>query len=65
MTSEALRTSVAWPIGTEELTSLSIHFGTNPSGHTFGQVTPDFKEKYMRPLVFFAKGVHCEAQLLA
>ncbi|KAH9846691.1 hypothetical protein C2E23DRAFT_890672 [Lenzites betulinus] len=41
-----------------EITSFACHFGTTPTGHTFDQVVPNFKDQFIRPMVHFAKGVY-------
>lgn len=38
-------------------TRISVHFGQNQSGHTLPQVMPDFREKFVKPVIQFAKGV--------
>ncbi|TFK77868.1 hypothetical protein K466DRAFT_571206, partial [Polyporus arcularius HHB13444] len=40
-----------------EIRSYAVHFGQNQSGHTLPQVMPDFREKFVKPLIQFAKGV--------
>ncbi|KAL1948713.1 hypothetical protein VTO73DRAFT_10519 [Trametes versicolor] len=40
-----------------DITSFACHFGTTDAGHTFEQVSLNFKDQYVRPMVHFAKGV--------
>ncbi|TFK79901.1 hypothetical protein K466DRAFT_605774 [Polyporus arcularius HHB13444] len=40
-----------------EIRSYAVHFGQNQSGHTLPEVMPDFREKYIKPMINFAKGV--------
>ncbi|KAI0695071.1 hypothetical protein C8T65DRAFT_698838 [Cerioporus squamosus] len=38
--------------------SFSVHFGVNQSGHSLPQVTQDYRDRYITPMVRFAKGVY-------
>ncbi|RPD55280.1 hypothetical protein L227DRAFT_637721 [Lentinus tigrinus ALCF2SS1-6] len=38
--------------------SFGVHFGTNASGHMLDEATENYQEKFVQPMVRFAKGVY-------
>ncbi|KAI0693252.1 hypothetical protein C8T65DRAFT_699288 [Cerioporus squamosus] len=40
-----------------QIRSYAVHFGQNQIGHTLPQAMPDFREKIIKPMIHFAKGV--------
>ncbi|KAI0701109.1 hypothetical protein C8T65DRAFT_741809 [Cerioporus squamosus] len=45
------------PVDGGAIGSLSVHSGTTVTGHNFGDVTPHYREEFVRPHVRFAKGI--------
>ncbi|KAI0750101.1 hypothetical protein C8Q80DRAFT_1120162 [Daedaleopsis nitida] len=46
------------PVEGGDIKTFAVHLGRNTSGHTLDQAVPDFRERYIRPMIHFAKGVY-------